>query len=37
MIAGEPNPFINSEEWVKSLDQCRTNLENQLANEAAEK
>lgn len=33
MKAGEKNPFIDPEEWVKFLDKCKANLENALAKE----
>ena len=33
MMAGEKNPFIDAEEWVKFLDRCRENLLTQLKKE----
>jgi len=36
MKAGEHNPFINSEEWIPFLEQCRMNLENELKKEVEE-
>ncbi len=33
MMAGEKNPFINSEEWVPFLNRCRLNLEHALEKE----